>query len=186
MFSEFDQDGDGHLTAEEIAYALQSRGVKLTPEVAQKYIDGMLMVCCACQGEYKCVHDMNCSHYSLMDSILVLAGPHTAPHPLPTSITHPTLDHHTAADVNSNHQVEYDEFEDLLFRMAKADLTGKMERPTESPLKRGKSLLEVPVFQYIMQRDPSLLQIPGLQEFASSVGENMVGGVVVGKVKWGV
>lgn len=40
LFGEFDKDGDGHLTAEEIAYALQSRGVKLTPEVAQKYIDG--------------------------------------------------------------------------------------------------------------------------------------------------
>lgn len=40
IFTEFDKDGDGHLTADEVASALQSRGVQLTGQVAQKYIDG--------------------------------------------------------------------------------------------------------------------------------------------------
>lgn len=42
IFVEFDKDGDGHLSADEVASALQSRGVQLTGEVAQKYIDGAL------------------------------------------------------------------------------------------------------------------------------------------------
>jgi len=39
IFTEFDSDGDGHLTAEEIATALQSRGVKATPDLVQEFID---------------------------------------------------------------------------------------------------------------------------------------------------
>jgi Ca2+-binding EF-hand superfamily protein len=40
IFTEFDSDGDGHLTADEIAIALQSRGVEATPEAVQAFIAG--------------------------------------------------------------------------------------------------------------------------------------------------
>lgn len=39
IFTEFDENGDGHLTAEEIARALRSRGVEATPEQVQLYIE---------------------------------------------------------------------------------------------------------------------------------------------------
>lgn len=44
IFTEFDEDGDGHLTSVEIANALKSRGVAATPEQVQEFIDGE---CCA-------------------------------------------------------------------------------------------------------------------------------------------
>lgn len=53
IFFEFDKDGDGHLSADEVASALQSRGVQLTGEVAQKYIDGACSVLC-CRFHCQC------------------------------------------------------------------------------------------------------------------------------------
>eukprot|EP00878_Enallax_costatus_P014356 GHUV01015016.1.p1 GENE.GHUV01015016.1~~GHUV01015016.1.p1 ORF type:complete len:174 (+),score=44.41 GHUV01015016.1:82-603(+) len=38
IFSEFDKDGDGHLTSEEIAEALNSRNVEITPEQIREFI----------------------------------------------------------------------------------------------------------------------------------------------------
>eukprot|EP00775_Hariotina_reticulata_P011035 gene11035-11190_t len=38
IFTEFDEDGDGHLTAEEISKALRSRGVEASPDQVQLYI----------------------------------------------------------------------------------------------------------------------------------------------------
>lgn len=40
IFNEFDIDSDGHLTAVEIAQALQSRGVDASADVVQEFIDG--------------------------------------------------------------------------------------------------------------------------------------------------
>ena len=48
IFTEFDSDGDGHLTAEEIASALQSRGVKATPDLVQEFINGKTAVLLSC------------------------------------------------------------------------------------------------------------------------------------------
>lgn len=42
IFAEFDEDGDGHLTAEEVAKALQSRGVQADAATVQHFIDGEL------------------------------------------------------------------------------------------------------------------------------------------------
>lgn len=39
IFNEFDEDGDGHLTAVEVANALKSRDVDITPEQVQMFID---------------------------------------------------------------------------------------------------------------------------------------------------
>jgi hypothetical protein len=39
LFDEFDADGDGHLTAEEIAGALKSNGVSITADQVQVFID---------------------------------------------------------------------------------------------------------------------------------------------------
>eukprot|EP01025_Chloroclados_australasicus_P011107 TRINITY_DN1480_c0_g1_i1.p4 TRINITY_DN1480_c0_g1~~TRINITY_DN1480_c0_g1_i1.p4 ORF type:complete len:153 (+),score=17.36 TRINITY_DN1480_c0_g1_i1:242-700(+) len=39
LFEEFDADGDGHITAVELAQALQSRGVQINEEQAQGFID---------------------------------------------------------------------------------------------------------------------------------------------------
>eukprot|EP00877_Chromochloris_zofingiensis_P001522 jgi/Chrzof1/11370/Cz05g34100.t1 len=39
IFNEFDIDSDGHLTAVEIAQALQSRGVDASADVVQEFID---------------------------------------------------------------------------------------------------------------------------------------------------
>jgi len=48
IFTEFDEDGDGHLTAEEISKALRSRGVEATPDQVQLYIQGgSLQDCCS-------------------------------------------------------------------------------------------------------------------------------------------
>ncbi|KAF8073112.1 PRFB1 [Scenedesmus sp. PABB004] len=41
IFTEFDEDGDGSLTAAEVAHALQSRDVKATPEQVQEFIDAI-------------------------------------------------------------------------------------------------------------------------------------------------
>lgn len=41
IFTEFDEDGDGHLTSDEIARALQSRGVAAQPEQVQDFIDAI-------------------------------------------------------------------------------------------------------------------------------------------------
>lgn len=40
IFTEFDEDSDGHLTAAEIARALQSRHVKASEAQVQEFIDG--------------------------------------------------------------------------------------------------------------------------------------------------
>ena len=40
IFTEFDEDGDGHLTAEEVTKALRSRGVQADVKTVQGYIDG--------------------------------------------------------------------------------------------------------------------------------------------------
>jgi Ca2+-binding EF-hand superfamily protein len=40
IFTEFDEDGDGHLTSEEIATALKSRNVDITPEQIKEFIRG--------------------------------------------------------------------------------------------------------------------------------------------------
>lgn len=40
IFDEFDMDRNGHLSAAEVAAALQSRGVKISPEQAQMFIEG--------------------------------------------------------------------------------------------------------------------------------------------------
>lgn len=40
IFTEFDEDGDGHLTSVEIANALKSRGVEASPDQVQEFIDG--------------------------------------------------------------------------------------------------------------------------------------------------
>eukprot|EP00879_Flechtneria_rotunda_P000257 GHRR01000339.1.p1 GENE.GHRR01000339.1~~GHRR01000339.1.p1 ORF type:complete len:171 (+),score=30.08 GHRR01000339.1:229-741(+) len=39
VFTEFDEDNDGHLTAKEVAHALQSRGVEITVDQVQAMID---------------------------------------------------------------------------------------------------------------------------------------------------
>lgn len=39
IFTEFDEDGDGHLTADEVAKALQSRGVQADAATVQHFID---------------------------------------------------------------------------------------------------------------------------------------------------
>jgi Ca2+-binding EF-hand superfamily protein len=44
IFTEFDEDGDGHLTAVEIAHALKSRGVEANVEQVQEFIDGEFYV----------------------------------------------------------------------------------------------------------------------------------------------
>jgi hypothetical protein len=44
IFTEFDEDGDGHLTAVEIAHALKSRGVEAEVEQVQEFIDGEFCV----------------------------------------------------------------------------------------------------------------------------------------------
>lgn len=41
IFTEFDEDGDGHLTSVEIANALKSRGVQATPDQVQSFIDAI-------------------------------------------------------------------------------------------------------------------------------------------------
>lgn len=41
IFTEFDEDGDGHLTAVEIAHALKSRGVEAEVEQVQEFIDAI-------------------------------------------------------------------------------------------------------------------------------------------------
>jgi Ca2+-binding EF-hand superfamily protein len=41
IFTEFDEDGDGHLTSVEIANALSSRGVDAKPEQVQEFIDAI-------------------------------------------------------------------------------------------------------------------------------------------------
>lgn len=112
LFTEFDQDSDGHLTAAEVAAALQSRGVQISEQVAQLYID--------------------------------------------------------AADGDGNGQVERHEFGNLIYRMAVANLNGKVPQP-KNPLKKGRSLKDLKLFQYVLEKDPSLLHIPGLQELAASV-----------------
>ncbi|KAK9811368.1 hypothetical protein WJX72_002661 [[Myrmecia] bisecta] len=66
IFDEFDTDHDGHLNAEDVAAALQSRRVQITAEQAQLFI--------------------------------------------------------AAADINSNNTVEKEEFAELVFHMAAADL----------------------------------------------------------------
>ncbi len=43
IFTEFDEDGDGHLTAVEIAHALASRGVEAEAAQVQEFIDGKLV-----------------------------------------------------------------------------------------------------------------------------------------------
>jgi Ca2+-binding EF-hand superfamily protein len=40
IFTEFDEDGDGHLTSEEIATALKSRNVEITPDQIKEFIRG--------------------------------------------------------------------------------------------------------------------------------------------------
>lgn len=40
IFTEFDEDGDGHLTAVEIAHALKSRGVEADEKQVQEFING--------------------------------------------------------------------------------------------------------------------------------------------------
>jgi hypothetical protein len=40
IFDEFDVDKNGHLSAREVAAALQSRGVDIAPEQAQMFIEG--------------------------------------------------------------------------------------------------------------------------------------------------
>lgn len=40
IFTEFDEDGDGHLTTAEIATALKSRNVEITPEQINEFIRG--------------------------------------------------------------------------------------------------------------------------------------------------
>jgi hypothetical protein len=40
IFTEFDEDGDGHLTAVEIAHALRSRGVDADEKQVQEFING--------------------------------------------------------------------------------------------------------------------------------------------------
>lgn len=42
IFTEFDEDNDGHLTATEIAHALTSRGVEAEEAQVQEFIDGEL------------------------------------------------------------------------------------------------------------------------------------------------
>lgn len=41
IFTEFDEDGDGHLTAVEITHALQSRGVEADVKQVQEFIDAI-------------------------------------------------------------------------------------------------------------------------------------------------
>ena len=41
IFDKFDRDRDGHLTAKELAAALQSRNVKVSEEQIQRFIEGM-------------------------------------------------------------------------------------------------------------------------------------------------
>ena len=58
-FTEFDEDGDGHLTATEIAHALQSRGVEADERQVQEFIDGEWQRCC-CAAELS-VRDVDIS-----------------------------------------------------------------------------------------------------------------------------
>jgi hypothetical protein len=46
LFDEYDLDGDGRLTAAEVAAALQCRGVKISEATTQRYIDGALLSPC--------------------------------------------------------------------------------------------------------------------------------------------
>lgn len=41
IFTEFDENGDGHLTSVEVANALRSREVNITPEQVQEFIDAI-------------------------------------------------------------------------------------------------------------------------------------------------
>jgi hypothetical protein len=59
IFTEFDADGDGHLTAAEIAAALQSRSVKATKVQVQEFIDGECG-CCVAAGVWRCVGAGSC------------------------------------------------------------------------------------------------------------------------------
>jgi hypothetical protein len=45
IFTEFDEDGDGHLTSEEIATALKSRNVEITPDQIKEFIRGESAAC---------------------------------------------------------------------------------------------------------------------------------------------
>ena len=40
IFNEFDTDGDGHITAHEVAAALRSRNVNISDEQAEMFVDG--------------------------------------------------------------------------------------------------------------------------------------------------
>lgn len=42
IFSEFDEDNDGYLDAEDVTAALSSRNVNITPEQAQMFLEGRL------------------------------------------------------------------------------------------------------------------------------------------------
>ena len=44
IFAEFDGDGDGYLDAEDVTAALSSRNVKISPEQARVFLEGV--VCC--------------------------------------------------------------------------------------------------------------------------------------------
>lgn len=55
IFTEFDRDGDGHLTSEEVAGALRSRSVEVTPDQVMEFIRGecgvvLIRVCNGCGG----------------------------------------------------------------------------------------------------------------------------------------
>ena len=49
IFAEFDGDGDGYLDAEDVTAALSSRNVKISPEQARVFLEGVVC-CCRCSS----------------------------------------------------------------------------------------------------------------------------------------
>ena len=99
IFSEFDEDDDGYLDAEDVTAALSSRNVNITPEQAQMFLEGKLAACATYQTfklqgillEGKLVHNILCPWFAV-------------------------------SDVDSDHKVGRHEFDDFIFHMAAADL----------------------------------------------------------------
>lgn len=151
IFTEFDEDGDGHLTADEIASALQSRGVQADTHQIQDFIDG------ASHHHQRCcwaLHLLSFSFFTLEDldarrslqvvprAITCLGSkvPSWCAPPLPplflTPFSHPfftplfspsitpmtSLPPIAAIDLDHNGTVERSEFADFIFHLAVADL----------------------------------------------------------------
>jgi hypothetical protein len=83
IFTEFDEDGDGHLTSEEIATALKSRNVEITPDQIKEFIRGESAACVTllfisravgmCLQKHKCcrcqqLHAHSCRHLAVLQA----------------------------------------------------------------------------------------------------------------------